>query len=112
MDSGALQAMANDDEVGALTGDGDMHSQLAIATESTGAAALWAGEIAKIGAVTGRGVGVAIIDSGVEDHSALAGRILVQKDFTGRKARSQDNIRSRHARRRDCGGWCTEEGRR
>jgi len=83
VDAGALQSMASDDEVGALTGDGDMHSQLAVATESTGAAALWAGEIAKIGAVTGRGVGVAIIDSGVDNHAALAGRILTSRSVYG-----------------------------
>ena len=73
--AGALQAMANDAEVGALTGDGEMRSQLAIATEIDGRGGVWAGEIAKIGAVIGRGVGVAIVDSGVDNHTALAGRI-------------------------------------
>ena len=74
--------MANDLEIGALSGDGELRSQLANATESTGAAAAWAGEIAKMGAVLGRGIGVAIIDSGIDRHTALAGRVVASVDFT------------------------------
>ncbi|HXG88041.1 MAG TPA: S8 family peptidase [Vicinamibacterales bacterium] len=78
----ALARLAGDAEVGSLSGDGEMRSQLALVTESTGASAAWAGEIAGLGAVMGRGVGVAIIDSGVDHHTALAGRIVASVDFT------------------------------
>ena len=78
----ALEALADDADVGALSGDGEMRSQLAHVTEMTGAAAAWAGEISQLGAVVGKGVGVAIVDSGVAPHTALAGRLVASVDFT------------------------------
>ncbi len=78
----SLARMAADVEVGAISGDGDLRSQLATVTESTGAAAAWAGEIAKLGAVMGTGIGVAIVDSGIDNHTALSGRIVASVDFT------------------------------
>ena len=78
----SLASLANDAEAGAVSGDGALRSQLATATESTGAAAAWAGEITKLGAVVGTGIGVAIIDSGIDAHTALAGRVVVSADFT------------------------------
>ncbi len=78
-----LAAMSNDPDLGAVTLDGEMRSQLSLATESTGASAAWHGEIAKLGKVTGRGIGVAIIDSGVDQlHTALRGKIVASRDFT------------------------------
>ena len=82
--------MANDLDIGTLSGDGILRSQLANATESTGAAAVWAGEIAKMGSVLGRRIGVAIIDSGVDRHTALAGRIVASVDFTRSGGSGQD----------------------
>ncbi len=78
----SLAQMAADAEIGTISGDGDIRSQLANVTESTGAAAAWAGEIAKLGAVTGTGIGVAIVDSGIGNHTALAGRVVASVDFT------------------------------
>ena len=85
-----LRSLADDAEVGAVTGDGEMRSQLALVTESTGAADAWAGEIAQLGAVIGKGIGVAIIDSGVDAHTALAGRIVASVDFTRRTTKPLD----------------------
>ena len=51
-------------------------------TEATGAEAAWNGAIERLGAVTGRGIGVAVIDSGVANHYALAGRLMAAVDFT------------------------------
>ena len=97
-----LAAMSNDPDLGAVTLDGEMRSQLALATESTGAAAAWHGEIAKLGKVTGRGVGVAIIDSRRRPpHTALRGRIVASLDFTdacGTSAARDRRERPRHAR--------------
>jgi serine protease AprX len=77
-----LVAMADDDELGALTADMTLRSAMGLVTQVTGAAAAWHGQIHKLGAVTGRGVTVAIIDSGVDAHTALAGRILASVDVT------------------------------
>jgi serine protease AprX len=77
-----LLAMADDQQLGAISGDLTMRSELALVTEVTGAAAAWHGQIRRLGAVTGRGVTVAIIDSGVDAHTALAYRILASVDLT------------------------------
>src|SRR5688500_9897543 len=86
-----LSSIASDHEVPSISSDALMRSQLSIATESTGAAAAWAGQIAALGAVTGRGVGVAIIDSGVDAHTALSGRIAASVDFTGSNGAGGDH---------------------
>jgi serine protease AprX len=78
-----LRTLADDAGAGVITGDGVLRSQLALVTEPTGAAAAWAGDIAQLGGVIGTGVGIAIIDSGVDRHSALAGRLVASVDFTG-----------------------------
>ena len=83
--------MAADAEVGSLSGDGDIRSQMANVTESTGAAAAWAGEIAKLGAVMGTGIGVAIVDSGIANHSALAGRVVANAAFTSTGSKNKDD---------------------
>ena len=85
-----LRTLADDPEAGAVTGDGVMRSHLALVTEQTGAAAAWAGEIAGLGAVMGTGVGVAIVDSGIDRHTALSGRVVATVDLTQRKGRGID----------------------
>ena len=55
-------------------GDGDR--------DDHGADAAWAGLVASLGAVDGTGIGVAIVDSGISPHSALAGKVVVSVDFT------------------------------
>ena len=42
-----------------------------------------------LGAVSGTGVGVAIIDSGISPHSALAGKVVVSVDFTRNRNRGR-----------------------
>ena len=60
----ALAALSQDVEVDSLSGDATVRSHMAVTASTTGADAAWAGAIATLGAVNGRGVGVAIIDSG------------------------------------------------
>ena len=80
-----LSRIANDAELGALSSDQTMRSEMALVTRVTGAEAAWHGAIAKLGAVTGKGIGIAIIDTGVDNHTALAGRLIASFDFTGEK---------------------------
>ena len=70
----------------------DAHRAVAVAvtTETTGAEAAWSGLIPELGATSGRGVGVAIIDSGIASHPALAGRVVVNLDFTDERGRGGD----------------------
>ena len=55
-----------------------------------GADQVWAGVLSGVAAATGRGIGVAVIDSGVSNHSALQGRVLAAVDFTGSQGTGED----------------------
>ncbi len=74
--------MAGDEELDALSSDADVSSSSEITTAFTGAEAAWSGEVTALGAVDGEGIGVAIIDSGIANHPALAGRVVANVDFT------------------------------
>ena len=87
---GAMDSLSQDDEVDALSGDPVVHSHMAVTTRTTGADAAWSGAVATLGAVDGRGIGVAIIDSGIADHPALRGRVVASVDFTDRRGRGRD----------------------
>src|SRR5262245_31692119 len=86
-----LDAMANDIELESLSSDADVHSSSDITTEFTGAEAAWSGDVAALGAVTGEGIGVAIIDSGIANHPALAGRVVANVDFTNLHGNATDD---------------------
>ena len=78
----ALSSLAADEAVGAVSADATVHSQMAVTAETTGAAAAWSGLVPQLGRTSGRGVGVAIIDSGISSHPALSGKVVVNLDFT------------------------------
>src|SRR6185503_8001126 len=67
--------------------DQDLRSSMAVTREAIGADLLQtAGALAaNLGPITGKGVGVAVIDSGVALLPQLADRVLLRKDFTGSK---------------------------
>src|SRR3954465_2933322 len=77
----ALQAMGADASIGHLAGDTLVRSQMAVSAQAMGADQAWAGLLPGVSQATGRGIGVAIIDSGVSRHSALQTRILLVSDF-------------------------------
>ena len=84
--AGRLEAVAADEEVDALSGDHDVRSSMAVTNVAIGADQVWAGIDGHRG-VTGEGVGVAIVDSGIANHPALRGRVVASVDFTaGREA--------------------------
>ena len=84
----AILALANDSDVAYISAD-----DLILSTfDPTAGAELAASPgILEVGApdawrqlgVTGRGIGVAILDSGIAPHADLAGRIVASVDFTG-----------------------------
>ena len=86
-----LEALAADGEVESVSGNSLVRSHMAVTTAVTGAQAAWAGAVQSLGPVDGRGIGVAILDSGIAgDHPALANRVIVNVDFTDPKGRGQD----------------------
>src|SRR4051812_6584688 len=77
---GQLTALSQDPDVDHASGDVRVQRTMAVTTESTGATQVWGGN--GLPGFTGRGIGVAVIDSGVANHKALRGRIVVSVDFT------------------------------
>lgn len=81
--TGQLAAMSEDPELDHASGDVPVSRAMAVTTESTGATQVWGDAITR--GFTGRGVGVAVIDSGVARHKDLRARIVASVDFTGRR---------------------------
>ncbi len=84
-----LAAVSADPGVDALSADRPVHPTMAVTVEATGVDQVWRG-IDRLGRYTGQGVGVAVIDSGVTEHSDLRGRIAVHVDFTDEQGRGRD----------------------
>ena len=86
VNSDQLTDLASDEGVGVLSGDAIVATGMAIATKSTGADQTHDGTpgllgIGRIAGVTGQGIGVAVIDSGITPHPALAKRIVANVSF-------------------------------
>jgi serine protease AprX len=85
VNAGQLAAMRQDEGQDHLSGDIRIQSSVDAAdVESIGADQVWAGSN-EVRPQSGRGITVAVIDSGINTrHKAFAnGRVLVTKDFTG-----------------------------
>ena len=86
----ALDAMAQDPSVAHLSGDVPVRRLMAVTTEAIGADQVWSGALAGLEGLTGRGIGVAVIDSGIANHPALRNRVVASVDFTGRNGLGRD----------------------
>ena len=75
-----LAALSNDSNIGHIAADSVVEASMAVSTTAVGADQLWEG-VAGIGASTGRGVGIAVIDSGISDHPDLRDRVVHSVDF-------------------------------
>jgi serine protease AprX len=83
-----LKAMSLDQAVAHLSGDARVQRMMAVTARATGADQVWEG-IAGLPAYSGAGVGVAVIDSGVENHKTLRSRVVASYDFIGGKGRDE-----------------------
>jgi subtilisin family serine protease len=79
--TGLLDALSQDADVAHLSGDISVQGSMATTSESTGALLAAAG-LGEIPGVTGRGIGIAVIDSGISKHDAIRDRIIATADFT------------------------------
>lgn len=80
--AGQLAALQSDEQVDHLSGDVRIRAS-EVTAETIGADQVWAGN-GDLPPLTGAGVGVAVIDSGIDfKHRALENRVLVTVDFTG-----------------------------
>ena len=83
LNAGQLAALQADPSVEHLSSDARIHSVADVTALSIGADQAWAGAN-ELRRLTGKGVGVAVIDSGIDStHNALKGHVVVTKDFTG-----------------------------
>ena len=80
-----LEALRRDPNVGHISEDVIVRSSMDVAARSVGADQAWEG-VGPITGVSGAGIGVAIIDSGVSPHPELAGRVVASVDLRRRGA--------------------------
>jgi serine protease AprX len=82
--AGQLAALRDDEAIDHLSGDIRIKSSVdATNIEAIGVDQVWAGS-GDVPALTGNGVTVAVIDSGIDTrHNALKRRVLAEKDYTG-----------------------------
>ncbi len=86
-DSGELTELAADPAIQHLSGDLPVRSAMSVSNKATGADLARAGAkggllgLGSIAGVTGKGIGVAIIDSGISPHAALANKVVANVSF-------------------------------
>ena len=87
--AGKLAALAADARVPSLSSNYRVGADMAVTNATIGADQVWVDGWAEgVEGVTGEGVGVAVIDTGVADLPELRGRIVVSMDFTATSKRS------------------------
>jgi serine protease AprX len=81
--AGQLAALQQDETLDHLSADVPIHSIADVTAQTIGADQVWAGS-ERLPPLSGQGVGVALIDSGVDTrHEALSNRVVFTKDFKG-----------------------------
>ena len=80
-----MEKLVMDGSVKKIWLDGKVKAVLDIASPTVGAPEVWERN------VTGKGIGVAVLDTGIYPHPDLAGRILVFKDFVKNKTKAYDD---------------------
>ena len=75
-----LEALSRDSAIGHISPDAIVESSMAVETTSIGADQVWEGT-GSFGRITGQGIGVAIIDSGISNHPELGNRVVASVDL-------------------------------
>jgi serine protease AprX len=84
--SAELNALAGEADLDTLSGDLPVRTSMSVSNKATAADLVRAGSpgllgIGGIPGVTGQGIGVAIVDSGISPHSALSKRVVANVSF-------------------------------
>ena len=91
---GQLRDLAEDADVSSVSGDIRVRTMSSVTAEAIGADQVWKGAFADkdgLRGFTGRGIGVAVIDTGVDArHPAVRSGLAVSLDFTGEGNRHRD----------------------
>jgi serine protease AprX len=89
--AGTLAALAGDPAAGHVSSNHAVSAQMTVTNQSIGADLVHEGGWAPgIGPLTGKGIGVAVIDSGVAPLPELHGRIVASRDFTDDRGDGRD----------------------
>src|SRR5829696_390389 len=80
-----LEALRQDASIDHISGDARVQRMMAVTTKATGADQVWGG-FSGLPSYTGRGIGVAIVDSGFAAHLSLKGKVAAAFDLTNGKA--------------------------
>ena len=100
-------AMSGDSAFAHISADAPVVSDMAVTNKVTGASAMWQGSSGLLGLLgsagyDGSGIGVAVVDSGISQHTALDSRVIARVNFVSWEGpTSGDPLRPRHARRGD-----------
>ncbi len=94
LDSGArlsgtaaqIDQAAGDGALTSLAEDARVTGTMAVTTQSTGASQLWGGGTAAYDGITGKGVNVVLIDSGIAHHTDLDRRVVTWIDYVDPQA--------------------------
>src|SRR5687768_4500828 len=78
----ALESLSQDPDLPHISGDVPVRRLMSVTTEAIGADQVWRGALAGLEGKTGRGIGVAVIDSGIAPHQAVKRRVVAAVDFT------------------------------
>ncbi|OFW17278.1 MAG: hypothetical protein A3H29_00485, partial [Acidobacteria bacterium RIFCSPLOWO2_02_FULL_67_21] len=107
--AGGLGALAADDSIEAVSSNYAIRGEMGVTTVAIGADQVWEdGWIEGAVGVTGDGIGVAVIDTGVADVPELRSRIVVSVDFTAFSNRSGQKVGRSSG---DCPGAAGVRGR-
>ena len=93
-----LTRLAGESQVDNLSGDLPVRNTMTISNQSTAADQVRAGYsglllgLGAIPAVTGKGIGIAVVDSGIAAHSALAGRVVANVSFVNGDSSTNDDF--------------------
>jgi serine protease AprX len=83
-----VSRLVADGGVAHISGDLPVVADMSITNKVTRADKVWAGSGGLIGllgqpGISGKGIGVAVIDSGIADHTAIAGRVVARVNLVG-----------------------------
>jgi serine protease AprX len=81
-----FDAMSQDSAFAHISADAPVVSDMAITNKVTGASSMWQGSSGLLGllgsaAYDGSGIGVAVVDSGISQHTALDSRVIAHVNF-------------------------------
>jgi serine protease AprX len=93
-----IDALAADPAAEHLSGDVPVHSAMTVSNKSTAADQVRSGSSGLLGllggiaGVTGKGIGIALVDSGVSYHAALANRVVASVNFVSGESAATDEF--------------------